>query len=106
VLVRGDIHGLGVARVDDDVIYIDARAVEIHEPRPSARTVRGLVNLPVNGSEQKVLRVGRVNGELAHVATHRPRDRPTQGAVGGVLRGVDEMFGGDGGLRWQCQRGD
>jgi hypothetical protein len=53
-----------------------------------------------------VLRVARINDQFAHVTAHRPGDRPIQGTVGRILRGIDEVFGGKGGLRRQAERGD
>src|ERR1043165_739320 len=69
--VRGNIEHTRVARVNDDVVNEQMRAVEIVEQPPSLRAVCRSVNLTVERPEVEARGIVRVNDERAHVAARR-----------------------------------
>ena len=72
----GDVNNFRATRIDDDVVYEQAGAIEIHQQPPIVGAVCRSVDLPIECADVKSVGIIRIHHQTANIATGRPGDLP------------------------------
>src|ERR1041384_5847767 len=72
----GDVNNLRVPRIYDDMVYEQARPIEIHQQPPIVSAVCRSVDLPIECADVKPVGIVRIHHQASHIATGWSGDLP------------------------------